>query len=188
MAEMTKINDYIWHLPHAPEAGDPPSVGALQQNFNLPIVDILEGPLSGLGYELKSNDVVVRLDDRLDRTFDTYYANVRFIRRLQYDVITRVHFEHAEWANFLPNADQHRYFINLDRFRVVDPVTQVAVPAWPGRLHTRMSNRPGDVLHHSGEDQIWMYTSASELERQLALFLDKFIRLAIPWLEDAASM
>lgn len=185
---MTKINDYLWHLPHTPLADDPPDVAALQQMFNQPIIDLLEGPLEEMGYRLGSNDVMVRLDDRLDHTADTYYANVRFVSYFRPDVIVRMHFEHTEWALVLPNCEQHQYFINLDRFKVRDPATQVVVPAWPGRLHTRMSNQPGDALHHSGEDQVWCFAAPDELEAQLRLFLDKFERLGRPWLEDARTM
>ncbi len=185
---MTKINDYLWHLPHTPLPDDPPDINTLQGVFYAPIVAAIREPLSELGYELKSSDVVVRLDDRVDHTLDTYYANVRFIHYLQSDIITRVHFEHAAWAHFLPNSDEHRYYINLDRFKVSDLSTQMAIPAWPGRLHTRMSNRVGDVLHHDGEDQIWIYHSAEDLSAQLELFIKKFTELGKLWLDDPATL
>jgi hypothetical protein len=185
---MTKINDYLWHLPHALLPDDPPDVAVLQQSFNLPIADSLEGPLGELGYQLKSNDVMVKLDERLDRTADTYYANVRFIAYMESDIILRVHFEHTEWATILADHDVHQYFINLDRFKVQDPRTQVVVPAWSGRLHSRMTNRPGDRLHHTGEDQIWAYKSAEELEAQIQLFLEKFDRMGHAWLADRATL
>lgn len=184
---MTKINDYLWHLPHAPLDDDPVDVEILQQMFNGPIVAALEVPLGELGYQLKSNDVVVKLDERVDRTADTYYANVRFIAYLAHDIIIRVHFEHTEWAHFLGGHETHQYFINLDRFKVQDPRTQVAVPAWSGRLHSRMSNLP-DRLHHDGEDQLWGFSSAEELEAQLQMFQEKFIRMGHAWLADRASM
>jgi hypothetical protein len=184
---MTKINDYLWHVPHTPLDDDPPDVSLLQQTFNLPISAALEEPLAERGYKLKSNDVAVRLDERVDGTYDTYYANVRFIRYLQSDIIARIHFEHTEWAHFLSDSSEHRYFINLDRFKVSDPATQIVVPAWSGRLHTRMSNRPEDVLHHEGEDQIWAFASAEELERQLQLILEKLTRLGWPWLENTST-
>jgi hypothetical protein len=185
---MTKLNDYLWHLPHTPLPDDPPDVAALQQAFNQPIAGALQRPLGEMGYRLQSSDVIVRLDDRFDRTADTYYANVRFVDYLEPDVFMRVQFEHAEWALILPGCEQHTYFINLDRFKVQDPATQVAVPAWPGRLHSRMSNLPGDALHHDGQDQIWSFTSAGEFEAQLQLFLDKFARLGRPWLEDRGTL
>lgn len=185
---MTKINDYLWHLPHSPLDDDPPDISVLQQTFNLPITAALEGPFAELGYELKSSDIAVRLDDRIDNTYDTYYANVRFIHYMDYDIITRIHFEHGAWAHFLPQSDQHHYYVNLDRFRMADPDTQTLIPAWSGRLHTRMSNRPGDFLHHDGEDQIWTFTSAEELEQQLQLVLEKFTNLGRLWLEDTATL
>lgn len=184
---MTRINDYLWHLPHTVLDEDPPDILTLQQVFNAPIVATLEGPLSEMGYKLKSNDIAVRLDGRVDNTYDTYYANVRFIHYLLPDIITRVHFQHAEWATLLPTHEEHTYYINLDRFKVTDPTTQAVVPAWSGRLHTRMSNLP-DVLHHDGEDQIWIYSSAEELVQQLNLFLEKFTYLGRPWLEDPATL
>lgn len=185
---MTKINDYLWHLPHEPLPDDPPEIARLQEAFSAPLVATVEGALAEMGYRLSSSDILVRLDDRLDNTADTYYANVRFIAYLQPDVLTRVHFEHGEWATFLADSELHRYTINLDRFKVRDPYTQVAVPAWGGRLHTRVSNRTGDVLHHDGEDQIWTYTSEAELTGQLRQFLDKFERAGRAWLEDPATM
>ncbi len=185
---MTRINDYLWYLPHEPLEGEPPDVAMLQEVFNQPIVQTLSAPLAALGYALKGNDVMIKVSGWLDHTADTFYANVRFVAYLEPDVLLRVHFEHTEWAHILAHAERHSYFINLDRFKVQDPATQVVVPAWPGRLHTRLSNRPGDVLHHSGEDQIWTYTSAEELAAQLQLFLDKFTRLGHPWLADRTTL
>jgi len=191
---MTRINDYLWHLPHTDDPADPPDVAMLQQMFNAPIAAALIDPLAEFGYELKSSDVMVRLESQYDMVDDnaelqnTYIANVRFIAYLKPDVITRVHFEHGEWAHFLHTKDQHVFYINLDRFKVQDPRTQIAVPAWHGRLHSRMSNDPSMGLHHNGEDQIWTYTSGAELEEHLALFLDKFQRLGQDWLSDPRTM
>lgn len=188
---MTRINDYIWHLPHASLADDPPDVAALQQSFNQPLADGLESPLGELGYRLSSSDVVVRLDaheSEPTRTADTFLANVRFIAYLQEDVIVRVHFEHAEWAHYLADRTAHSYTINLDRFKVQDPATQVAVPAWEGRLHTRMSNRPGELHHAGGDEQIWIFRSADELEAQMQAFVEKFRTLGHPWLTDPGTM
>ncbi|HEC21909.1 MAG TPA: hypothetical protein ENI95_03210 [Chloroflexi bacterium] len=184
---MTRINEYLWQLPHTPLEDDPPDVGLLQQVFNEPIVAALEEPLAALGYHLNSNDIMVHLDAPVEHTRHTYHANVRFIRYLRADVITRIHFEHSEWAHFLPGSDLHHYFINLDRFKVADPTTQVVVPAWPGRLHTRLSRLPGQ-LQHTGEDQIWSFTSVAELEQQIGLFLEKFTSLAKPWLENLTGL
>ena len=181
---MPKITDYLWQMPHTVEAGEPPDVDALQQAFNMPVVALLQEPLKKLGYDLKNNDVVVRLDERIDNTADTYYANVHFIRYLQSDVLVRVHFQHLEWALVLPQHDQHTFAINLDRFKVTDPKTQMLVRDWPGRRHMRISNRPEYVLEHDGEDQIWSYASAEQLEEQLNLFWEKFMRLGQEWLED----
>lgn len=181
---MTRINDYLWHIPHTLEAGDPPEIQSLQQAFNRPIADAVQGPLGEMGYELTSSDIAVRLDERVDNTRDTYYANVRLIRYLQPDIIARIHFEHMEWATFLTDSAVHRYAINLDRFKIADPATQRLIPAWPGRLHTRMSSQPIDVLHHRGEDQIWTFTYPGEFEQQLQLTLEKFANLGRAWLEN----
>jgi hypothetical protein len=185
---VTRINDYIWYLPHTPEEGDPRDVADLQDVFNAPIVEYLTARMETLGYQLKSNDVLVKLDDRFDNTLDTYYANVRYIYYLMPDVITRVHFQHADWAHFIPEAHVHRYYINLDRFKVTDPATQIAVPGWEGRLHTRVSNLPGTVLHHSGEDQVWVYASLEELQSQLDLFWQKFDPYGSGWLADMGGV
>ena len=48
---MTRINDYLWHLPHAASADDPPDVQALQQAFNAPLVAALEEPLARFARE-----------------------------------------------------------------------------------------------------------------------------------------
>ena len=183
---MTRINDYLWHLPHPATADDPPDIHALQGAFNAPLVAALEGPLAALGYSLSSNDIAVQLDSREAYAQDTYRANIRFICYLEPDVIARVHFEHVEWAHFLVGSETHRYFINLDRFKLADPDNQIPLPAWSGRLHTRMSSLP-DRLHHDGEDQLWAYGSALELDAQLHLFLDKFDRQGRRWLEDRAT-
>lgn len=185
---VTKINDYMWQMPHEPLADDPPDVQMLNQMFNAPVAAGVERALEEMGYRLTSSDVLVRLDDRIDHTADTFYANVRFITYLQPDVLARVHFEHGEWAHFLPDSETHHYSINLDRFKVQDPSTQVAVPAWGGRLHSRMTSRRDPVLHHDGEDQIWTYSTPGELAEQLMLFLEKFERLGRPWLEDPKTM
>lgn len=185
---MTKINDYLWYLPHAPLDDDPEDVGLLQQNFNAPVAAMLEAPLSAMGYKLTSNDIMVKLDERLDGTADTYYANVRFIAYLQPDIIMRVHIEHAEWAHFLYDNETHRFYINLDRFKVQSPDTQVVVPAWSGRLHTRMSNDPQTRLHHDGNDQVWTFTSGEELEAAMQLFQQKFNDFGHPWLSDLATL
>src|SRR5690606_37551006 len=71
---MTKINDYLWHLPHEPLPDDPPEIARLQEAFSAPLVATVEGALDEMGYRLSSSDILVRLDDRLDNTADTYYA------------------------------------------------------------------------------------------------------------------
>lgn len=185
---MAKINDYLWHLPHESQADDPPDVALLQQAFNMPIVEVLQQPLAEMGYELKSSDVMVRLDERMDNTADTYYANVRFIHYMAVDVITRVHFEHLEWAHILSTSEAHRYVINLDRFKLSDPERQIVAPQWEGRLHTRMSNRPHRILEHSGPDQVWEFRTLPELDQQLTLFLDKFREMGQRWLENENTM
>ncbi len=191
---MTKINDYLWQLPHPPSFDDPPDVTELQQRFNAPIAAALEEPLAEMGYALKSNDVAVQLNaPPIDIPGDTggthffFIANIRFICYLQTDIITRVHFEHASWSILLPQHKEHQYYINLDRFKISDPATQRVVPSWSGRLHTRMSNRPG-VLHHAGEDQIWMFSSGEQLEQQLQQFLELFSNAGKLWLEDTATL
>ncbi|MBN1429703.1 MAG: hypothetical protein JXB07_15140 [Anaerolineae bacterium] len=185
---MTKINDYLWHLPHEPLIDDPPDVALLQGAFNTPIVALLKDSFAETGYQLNSSDVIVKLDGRLDNTQDTYYANVRFIRYLQSDVLVRVHFEHTEWAHFLPPQAEHRFFINLDRFKIADPATQIVVPAWSGRLHTRISSHAEYVLEHKGDDQVWVYSSQREFEDRLALFWEKFIHLGRDWLENLSRV
>src|SRR5574341_143847 len=122
---MPNAPDYRWEVPHQATSDDPPDVDALQKAFNQPVVALLQEPFKQLGYDLKSSDVLIRLDERVDNTADTFYANVRFIRYLRPDVLTRVHFQHMEWALILPQHDQHQYAINLDRFKVADPQTQV---------------------------------------------------------------
>lgn len=185
---MPKVTDYVWEIPHTATLDDPPDVGAMQSAFNLPIVVLLEQPFKGLGYDLKSSDVMIRLDERVDNTADTYYANVRFIRYLRPDVLTRVHFQHMEWALILPQNANHQYAINLDRFKVTDPKTQVVVPGWEGRRHMRVSNRADYVLEHDGPDQIWSFSSPQEFEDQLNLFWEKFMRLGQEWLEDPRDL
>ena len=180
---MTRINDYLWQLPHTTMPDDPPDIDALQQSFNVPLVALLEEPFARLGYQLRGSEVMVRLDDKPDNTANTYYAAVRFIHYIQPDVLTRVHFQHDEWALILPTHEQHRFFINLDRFKVTDPRTQIAVPGWEGRLHTRVSNRADYVLEHSGEDQIWSFSTPTELEECLTLFWEKFVQMGQDWLE-----
>jgi hypothetical protein len=184
---MTRINDYLWHLPHETEADDPPEIAALIAAFSEPIIQTVGGPLAARGYDLSICDVMVKLGERLDNTLDTYYANVRFVKYLQPNIMTRVHFEHTEWALFWPQPETHHFFINLDRFKTVD-ATRQAVPAWEGRLHTRLSNLPGDALFFEGMDQQWTFTSPAELSEQLAFFLDKFERLVISWLEDLGGI
>ena len=191
---MTRINDYLWHLPHIDDPADPPDISRLQQSFNAPIVAGLEGPLGELRYQLKSNDVMVNLENQIDvvdenaELKNTYIANVRFIAYLEPDVIARVHFEHGEWAQVLSTRDTHIFYVNLDRFKVQDPRTQVAVPAWHGQLHSRMSSDPNGGLHHNGEDQVWSYDSGARLEELLQLFLTKFRQMGHAWLADRASM
>jgi hypothetical protein len=180
---MTRINDYLWQLPHTPTTDDPADVDALQQDFNAPLVALLEEPFTKLGYELKGSEVMVKLDEKPDNTANTYYASVRFIHYVQPDILTRVHFQHNEWALILPGHVQHTFVINLDRFKVADPRTQVAVPGWEGRLHTRVSNRSDYVLEHNGEDQVWTYGTRTELEESLTLFWEKFVQLGQDWLE-----
>lgn len=181
---MTKINDYLWQLPHDALVDDPPEVALLQDIFNAPLVTLVKDSFAKIGYELKSSDVIVKLDNRLDNTQDTYYANVRFIHYVQSDILVRVHFEHMEWAHFLVQNEEHRFVINLDRFKISNPTTQMVVPAWEGRLHTRMSSLSEYVLQHTGEDQIWTYSSLGQFEDLLTLFWEKFIHLGRDWLEN----
>jgi hypothetical protein len=82
----------------------------------------------------------------------------------------------------VPDRDVHVFYVNLDRFKVQDAYMTL-VPNWEGRLHTRMSNKPGNVLHHDGPDQIWAYGNPDELAWLLELFVDKFERLGVPYLE-----
>jgi len=190
---MTRVNDYLWQLPHTPAADDPEDVVTLLQTFNLPLAQALEGPLTALGYPLRSSDIhippdkVVLMED-MGAYSNTYRANLRFIRYLLPDVITRIHFEHTEWSSTIGGSQEHRYVINLDRFKVSDTHTMMAVPAWEGRLHMRMSGDPARGLEHDGPDQVWSFSSAAELEAQITLFLRKFTQLGQAWLEDPATL
>ena len=76
--------------------------------------------------------------------------------------------------------------ISLSGLKLADPENKIPLPAWPGRLHTRMSCLPGR-LHHDGEDQLWAFDSALTLDAQLQLFLVKFDRQGRRWLEDRAT-
>src|SRR5574341_2464005 len=149
---MPNLTDSLWDIPHQATSDDPPDVDALQKAFNQPIAALLQEPFKQLGYDLKSSDVLIRLDERVDNTADTFYANVRFIRYLRPDVLTRVHFQHMEWALILPQSDQHDFVIILDRFKLIDPRTQQVMPDWEGRRHMRVSSRPDYVLEHDGAD------------------------------------
>lgn len=184
---MTRVNDYLWLIPHDPLADDPPEISVLIQVFVEPLIQILSEPLAAHGYNLSDCDVMVKLDERFDDTYDTFYANVRFVKYLQPNIMARVHFQHNEWALFLPQPDVHHYFINLDRFKTLDHTMQ-AVPAWEGRLHTRLSNLPGDVLQFEDLDQQWTFTTPADLAGQMGFFLDKFKRLVVPWLENLVGV
>jgi hypothetical protein len=184
---MTRVNEYLWQLPHEAEADDPSEVGGLIEAFTQPIMDSVSGSLAARGYNLSVCDVMVKLDERFDDTLDTYYANVRFVKYLQPNIMTRIHFQHTEWALFWPEPETHHYFINLDRFKTLDATMQ-AVPAWDGRLHTRLSNLPGDALFFEDMDQQWTFSTPNELSQQLSTFLDKFERLVVPWLENLSGV
>ncbi len=181
---MTRINDYVWQLPHDPEPDDPLEIATVITEFIQPIVQTLTEPMATHGYNLSTSDVLVNLDNQFDevRTRDTYLANIRFIKYIQPTILTRVHFQHASWALFLPNPERHQYYVNLDRFKVVD-TTQQVVPAWEGRLSSRLASQSDDILHAQLADEKWAYASPGELDQQLALFLEKFARLILPWLE-----
>ena len=188
---MTRINDYLWHLPHDPEPGDPPDVALLQTVFNQPVADALAGPLGELGYQLKSSDVMVALDSQVDvdpeagtEIKNTYLANVRFIKYLLPDVIARVHVEHLEWADVVAGSDQHRYAVALDRFKLRDPVSQIPVPAWSGRLHTRLSHVAGQLMPRHPNEAVRAYATPAELAEQLVAFLSQFAQVGQPWLEN----
>lgn len=187
---MTKINDYLWHLPHTPTPDDPRDVTTLQQMFNQPIMDILTEPLAEHGYTLSVSDVLVPPDKLVlqSELANVYKANVRFAHYLDDLTIARVHFEHDEWAERLPGADEHVFTITLDRYRVTDRSTMVAEPNWPGRLLTKVSSVPGDALHYTGRDQLWRYNSGEQLAAHLALFLRKFEAAGLGWLHDRASL
>ncbi|NDJ51914.1 MAG: hypothetical protein GYB68_02375 [Chloroflexi bacterium] len=185
---MTKINDYLWHLPHEPLDDDPPDIALLADWFNEPVIQMVSGPLADLGYQLSGNDVAIRLLESTDFAMDTFHANVRFIRYLAPEIMVRVHFEHDTWGHYLPTKGLHRFFISLDRFKFQDLNTQMMEPGWHGRLHLRMSYLPDGDLEHDGEDQIWHYSSLGELTDHLHVFLDKFQRMGQPWLEDPSTM
>lgn len=187
---MTRVNDYLWQLPHEAEADDPPDIAALIEAFNQPFIDLLGEPMAAHGYTLSGSDVMVKLDEEPEDTTaaaTTYYANVRFVKYLTPNIMTRVHFEHNTWALLMPKPEMHQFFVNLDRFKIVDATKQV-VPSWEGRLHTRLSSTPGDVLFFEDMDQIWTYRSSAELDQLLALFVEKFEALVIGWLEDLGGI
>lgn len=177
----------MWYLPHEPEADDPPEVAALAADFNQPIMEAVGGILGTQGYQLSNSDVMIKLTEVIEGTADLFQANVRFIKYLQPDIMTRIHFEHMDWALILPDSDTHRFFVNLDRFKVVGDTRQT-VPAWEGRLHTRLSSTPGDVFFFEGMDQQWAYSSLDELETLMSEFLGKFERLVIPWLGNLSGV
>ena len=183
---MTKINDYIWQLPHTPLDDDPPDINILQQDYNLPIAEHLKNPLGDLGYELKTSDIAVRFDEFSEHGGNMYTANVRFIRYLTPEIIVRVHFEHDGWAHTIEDHHIHRFYINLDRMKLRDVKTQMMVSAWGGRIQTRMSNRPG-ILHRTGDDQLWQYASAEAFDQQMELFLSNFVGVGQAWLEDPTT-
>ena len=185
---MTRINEYLWHLPHQRSMDDPPEVGSLTSEFNDPILYAVSESLAAQGYNLSTNDVMVKLDGRVDNTFDSFYANVRFMKYLSPDILVRVHFEHVDWALFFPDSDAHTFYVNLDRFKTVNAQTQQMVSDWEGRLHTRLSSNPDDALHFADIDQLWQYSSPDERDARIGLFLDKFERLAVPWLEDLSRV
>lgn len=188
---MARINEYLWHLPHTPESDDPPDVALLQEAFNQPVVEALLEPLGERGYQLKSSDVIVALDSQVDvdpedgtELANTYLANVRFIKYLLPDVIARVHFEHLEWAQVVTGSERHRYAVALDRFKLRDPVSQIPVPAWPGRLHTRLAHVPGQLIPQHPDEAVQVYATPAELAEQLVAFLAQFARVGQPWLEN----
>lgn len=189
---MTKINDYLWELPHTPQDDDPEDVSTLIQVFNTPLAEALSAPMQELGYSLRSNDVQIPPDmmvmESMGDLSNVYRANLRFIRYLRPDVIVRVHFEHESWSRHLGGSETHVFFVNLDRFKVVDPATMQVVPAWEGRRHMRMSCMPGGSLEHDGLDQHWSYSSAGQLEGLLTIFLDKFRGPGRDWLEDPSYL
>ncbi len=183
---MTKVNDYLWEIPHEPLPDDPPEVAVLQRVFNLPLARALVEPLGEIGYTLTSSDVLIPPDSdvTLDRRENYFRANVRFARHPRPDIVLRVHFEHANWSHRLAQASHHTFYINLDRFKLTDVTLRIPEPAWPGRLHTRMSSLPGTGLHYEGDDQEWFFTEEGGMDIQIARFLDKFRRLGDPWLSD----
>jgi hypothetical protein len=191
---MTRLNEYIWELPHSPTPDDPMEVTSLAQQFNNPLTAHLDEALSTLGYELRSSDIMVPPDkmvlmEDMGSLANTYKANVRYIRYLRPEVITRIHFEHQEWSLGQPNAEQRQFQIILDRFLIADRATMRVEPAWGGRLHTLVSSRPGAaVLHYSGEDKLWTYTNSESLLAAVDAFLDKFRAGGQAWLEDPALM
>ncbi|MGF1507619.1 MAG: hypothetical protein ACFB51_21205 [Anaerolineae bacterium] len=182
---MPRINSYLWELPHTPEADDPADIAALQAAFSQPVITHVEAPLGVLGYALRSSDIIVPPDKQvmMAELADVYKANVRFIKYLTPDIIARVHYEHDEWALRLPQSEQHIFVIILDRFRLADPSTMMPEPAWEGRLNSRVSSLPGEMLHYSGRDQLWSYTTPGELTDLLNRFLQKFTQAGVAWLE-----
>jgi hypothetical protein len=178
---VTRINDYIWQMPHTPESDDPADVAALQQMFNRPIRQKLESAFEQQGYTLSVSDIHIPPDKvvTLADMANTYKANVRFVKYLEETIIVRVHFEHDEWALDLPTSDEHRFVVNLDRFKVRDRATMIAEPAWEGRLTSRISR---------GEESLWTYETVGEFTQQLGRIWEKFEGGAQAWLEDRSTL
>lgn len=182
---MTKINDYIWQLPHTPTDDDPSDVATLIQVFNNPIVSILEKPLKKMGYKLRSSDVIVPPDQLviMAEMDNIYKANVRFIKYISKDVIARIHFEHDEWNGRLPQADQHIFVVNLDCFKFSDKKQHIVDKNWDGRKHAQMSSEFFGSINATGRDVLWVYNNQGELEGHLDTFMEKFKSNGKNWLE-----
>lgn len=182
---MTKINDYIWQLPHTPTEDDPSDVLNLMRVFNLPIVETLEKPLKKLGYKLRSSDVIVPPDQLvlMAETDSVYKANVRFTKYISKDVIARVHFEHDEWNSRLPQSDQHIFVVNLDRFRFSDRKQHIVDKNWGGRKNGQMSSEFFGSMATTGRDVLWIYENQAALEGLLETFMEKFKGDGTNWLE-----
>lgn len=188
---MTKVNDYLWQLPHEPAFDDPPDISALISAFNAPVLALIEGPLADRGYQLSASDIIVPPDSEVHLFAEMgklYRANLRFVRYLSPEIMLRVHFETMPWSVGLPTATRVSYVINLDRFKLSNLQTRQPESGWPGRLHTRVSSRPDAALHHEGDDQVWNFSHSAELQSQLHLFLFKFSQYGDAYLSDPSTM
>jgi len=183
---VTRVNKYLWQLPHEILSDDPPEIARLQSDFNNPLINLVDTRLSELGYELTASEIHVPPDKLvlMMELEDTFKAHVRYIKYLPDNVITRIHFDHDEWSLSFSNSQQHIFVVNLDRFRLADVSTRLVDRDWDGRKHTQVSRfRDAGISAMGDEGRLWYYTNYEELVSLMAVFLDKFTADGQSWLE-----